>query len=191
MNRLSVTPPIAVALTLATGVLAAACPADARIRLGARPQAQCDGFVLANLTASKTQGGGGAGLDAGIGYMHNTSERSAFGGELRVLGSPSSVRPALLAHVRRWVSPTTSLDVGPGLLIGDMNAGGIGQGRLGAVLEASVMHKDRCGLAIGAEVSSTELAGTEWMTRVGIRFGSAPALIAGGTLGVLALAMHP
>ncbi|KPJ79915.1 MAG: hypothetical protein AMJ58_10290 [Gammaproteobacteria bacterium SG8_30] len=121
-----VTNPFGRVAILAVGVLAAGelAPATAAAQtcFRGRPEPTCASFFLTEaeggLVVPLDGGGTGARVGVDVGFIRNVGSRSAIGATIAggaYLNGGESGFVSLRPRYRHWLSPTTSLDVGPGV----------------------------------------------------------------------------
>jgi hypothetical protein len=125
-TMVDVTSPLARAAMLTVSLLAAGelAPASAVAQtcFRGRPAPTCASFFLTEAEGGLVVpfGGGGAAARVGVdvGFMRNVGSRSAIGATIAggaYLNGSESGFVSLRPRYRYWLSPTTSLDLGPGV----------------------------------------------------------------------------
>jgi hypothetical protein len=111
-----------------------------------------------------------------VGAMANVGGRTALGGAAFVGGEDDGVRFGLRFRYRRWLTPATSLDVSPGVLItgGDNQRTPRFPGFSGSV---GVMHRDLVGFAAQVELVPDSAGTVETAWYGGVKFGSYPGIV--------------
>lgn len=101
-------------LTLTLG-MAVAAPLSAQCGIRVRPGPTCPSWFIAEAFAGGGVGGATAGdqlaLGGETGWMRRISPETAVGAGVAISNIGVSVRP----RYRRWLAPTTTVDVGPGI----------------------------------------------------------------------------
>jgi hypothetical protein len=115
-------------------------------------------------------------LDWSLGLLHNTSDRSAFGGAMKIAVDGDGNRFGFSGRYRRWLSSDASIDVAPGLFVSSLDEGGA-YAFPSPTVDVALNYKDKLGFVVGADALRLNGEGTELQIRAGVRFGGwlAPA----------------
>jgi hypothetical protein len=123
------------------------------------------------------------------GYLHNTGSRSAVGATFKISADDDGHRYGPVLRYRRWLSPSWSLDIAPGLFIGGHD--NFGWLRFpSATADITINGSDWVGLTLGVDVLRRIHGSTTWESHAGIKFGTWLAPLATVGLGILAAASY-
>jgi hypothetical protein len=160
-----------------------------------RPAPRCAGFTVLEFTWAFRLNDKPAPTDEAPaflywsgGYLQNVGSSSALGAALKLTADSDGHRYAVVGRYRHWLSPTSSLDVAPGMFLG-------GKDNFttlkfpSATADVTLNYRDLIGLAVGVDALRAD-TGTQWQGHAGVRVGTwlAPLLTLG--LGALAAATY-
>lgn len=180
--------------SLAATLLSLALQSEARAQTCFRghPTPRCSGFTVLEFTF------GGrlnqittieSGYDPGatfyaswsFGYLRNRGPQSALGAAFKVVADNDGARYGPVLRYRRWLGPTWSLDLAPGLLIGGEKSYTTLRFP-SATADIALNWGDRVAVLVGVDQLRYGTGSTGWEGHTGVRFGTWL-----GPLGVVAL----
>jgi len=154
------------------------------------PGSDCPGFMLSEITTGKVLRQHphleDNYLTLELGYLRSRGERTAIGFSGSVTWSEDQ-RYGLHAHYRRWLSPSFSLDLSPGVWASGRSMFDNQFDHIGFSARADLMWEETFG--IGVEMDSgkpfRQESGTQWKT--GLRAGGYASIVAAGALAFFAI----
>ena len=173
---------------------------QAQLCFRGHPSPRCEGFAILEFTA-------GARLNSqaiepgyrepnrvyvswSAGYLHNLGDRSALGAAFKLAADDDGNRYGPVLRYRRWLGPTWSLDLAPGLIVGG-NDDIAGRQFPSVTFDLALNWGDRIGVDFGLEQVRREGSGSHsWDGHVGLRFGTWLAPLATLGLGLLGAATY-
>lgn len=156
-----------------------------------RPEPGCAGFVVLEFTGAVRLNDKSGPTDQNAaflywsgGYLQNIDPRSALGAAFKLTADSDGHRYGPVIRYRRWLSPTSSFDVAPGLLLGGKD-NFIALRFPSPTADLAFNYGDRIGFAVGVDVLRQQSGGAQWQGHAGVRFGTWLPPLATLGLGVL------
>jgi hypothetical protein len=170
---------------------------DAQVCFRGHPRPRCGGFTVLEFTGGarlsqatvSASGQSDIYLAWSAGYLHNVGARSALGAAFKLSADDDGSRYGAALRYRRWLGPTWSLDLAPGVLLG----GSENFRSLkfpSATADFAINWGDRVSVILGIDQLKYQVGTGRWEAHVGLRFGSWLAPLATLGLGVLAGATY-
>jgi hypothetical protein len=156
-----------------------------------RPQPRCSGFTVLEFTGGLRLNDKTSPTDEAPaflywsgGYLRNVGARSALGAAFKVTADSDGHRYGPVVRYRHWLSPTTSIDLAPGLFIGGED-NFVDLAFPSATADVALNYGDWFGVAVGVDAIRRTGGGTQWQSHAGVRLGTWLAPLATLGLGIL------
>ena len=190
-------------MTLVIALLSLVLVTDARAQVCFRgqPRPRCAGFTVLEFGAGARLNQVSTPLDPyfsgnssiyaswSAGYLENLGPQSALGAAFMVAANDDGVRYGPVLRYRRWLGPTWSVDLSPGLLVGGHdNYKSLKFPSLTA--DVTLNWGDRLGILAGIDQLRTGNGNNGWEGHAGLRFGTWLAPLGVLALGILAGASY-
>jgi hypothetical protein len=187
--------PVSLCLAFLTVTVAVPARAQAQLCFRGQPAPRCGGFAILELTTGTRLNQQANAFDPygdknsfylswAAGYLHNLGQQSAVGAAFEVTADDDGHRYGTVLRYRQWLSPTWSLDLAPGVLLGGRTSFTTLYFPSGTA-DIAINWGDRFALTFGLDQLRRD-DGTRWESHAGVRFGSWLTPLA--MLGLVALA---
>jgi hypothetical protein len=168
---------------------------QAQICFRGHPQPRCNGFTVLEFTFGARSSGLAQYSDGtpfyaawSVGYLHNLNAGAAVGAAFKVSANDDGSRWGPVIRYRRWLGPSLSLDLAPGLFLGGDN-GALPSKFPSLTADVAINWGDRVSMLVGLD-QLRRPGGNSWEEHVGLRFGTWLAPLALLGLGIIAGASY-
>jgi hypothetical protein len=156
-----------------------------------RPRPWCSGFTVLEFTgALRVNDKSGPTEQSSAffywsgGYLQNVGPKAAIGAAFKLTADSDGHRYGPVVRYRRWLTPTSSIDIAPGLFIGGKD-NFVTLKFPTPTADVALNFGDRIGVAVGLDVLRQRGGSTQWQGHAGLRFGTWLAPLATLGLGLL------